>query len=106
MRHNECEVDEERCEAGLWIRPRDRNLDDSVLVALDSRNVRYENRAVLHGVQMTPAPLAGIVTRSLALSRPQFSWTHISEEYDVEGGWNEQQKAGFGGFRGGHEGSP
>ena len=53
------------CWGGL---PRDRDLDDSVLVALDSRNVRHQNRAVLHGVQMTPAPLAAVVTRSFALT--------------------------------------
>ena len=40
----------------------------SVLVTLDSRNFRYENRAVLHRVEMTPASLAGVLTRSLILT--------------------------------------
>jgi len=50
---------EQRREAELRIQPRNCFLDDSVLVTLKSRNVFHGNRAVLHGVQMTPAVLAG-----------------------------------------------
>ncbi len=60
---------EEGCEPRLWIRPRDPDLDDAVLLTLHPRNVGHEKRSVLHGVQMTPASLAGVVARASALTR-------------------------------------
>ena len=44
---------EERYEPRLWIRPRNRDLDHSMLVTLDSGNGGHDKRAMLHGVQVT-----------------------------------------------------
>ena len=40
------------------------------------------------------------------VKRPLFSWTQISEEYDVQGGGDEQERKEQEGYAGAHEGSP
>ena len=34
----------------------------------------------------------------VAVWRPRFSWTQNSEEYDVQGGWDEQEKSRYRGL--------
>jgi hypothetical protein len=41
-----------------------------------------------------------------SVRRPRFSWTQISEEYDVQGGRDEQEEWKPEGYAGGNEGSP
>lgn len=51
--------------------------------------------ACLATIGLAPAAQASLISYSdrvaweNSVRRPRFSWTHISEEYDVEGGWNE-----------------
>jgi len=40
------------------------------------------------------------------VSRPRFSWTQNSEEYDVQGGRDEQEESEQGGYAVAHAGSP
>jgi len=52
---------EQRREPRSRIRPRHRDLPHAVLVALHARHRGDQERPVLHGVQMTPAPLPSVV---------------------------------------------
>ncbi len=64
------------------------------------------NALTLENVSPQLLKVVGRAQQEPEVRRPRFSWTHISEEYDVEGGRNEQEESEQRGCAGAHAGSP